>query len=292
MITNFSSVPAKIWAAIVAFAMFLTGVLDAGTAKTSTDAVKLVNENKIVLEKAMFAGQGITTDGTYYYTSGAMTAANMNGLGKWNMSDFSLTKYRLQAIPKDLNENHHSDHIGGISYYNGYIYAAVENKEDDYPLIITYEKNSLCSEKVYELPKDILPDGVPWCAVDAENGYLYCSPFRNVSAIAAFNLSDMTFSHFINLSEPITRIQGGEVYKGVLYLSIDNADSNEDAIYGVDVQNGSVSLICTRTVPSKAGNETEDLTVYPTADGAFFHVIDYDKSVGIYIRNYSYSALK
>ena len=33
-------------------------------------------------------------------------------------------------------------------------------------------------------------------------------------------------------------------------------------------------------------NEAEGVTVYPMADGTFIHVLDYDKTVGVYLRHY------
>ena len=40
----------------------------------------------------------------------------------------------------------------------------------------------------------------------------------------------------IPLSEQVVRIQGGEVYDGILYLSSDTAHSNDDVILTVDVE--------------------------------------------------------
>ncbi len=294
--TEVFELPAKILAILMAVAMLFTNIMDYGTAHASAN-VQLVREDKLVLTDAMYSGQGITTDGKYYYTSGAMTAANMNGLAKWQAKTdaetgkqtFELVLSHLQAIPDDLNEKYQSNHIGGISYYNGLIYAAVENETDDHPFIITYNARTLKEVDRYELPIGYLPNGVPWCAVDAENGYLYCSPFRDVTKIPAFKLDTMEFSHYINLSESITRIQGAEVYDGLLYFSYDVADSNVDQIKSIDVLTGEVKLICERTIPSLAGNEAEGITVFPMEDGSFFHVLDYDKTLGVYVRHYSYS---
>ena len=140
---------------------------------------------------------------------------------------------------------------------------------------------------IFIIEPDNLPDGIPWCAVDAENGYLYCSPFHDVEHILAFDLETMEFSHFITLSRMVTRIQGGEVYDGVLYLSYDAENSNTDYILTVDVATGEVETLCSRTVPSMAGNEAEGLTVFPMDDGSLIHVLDYDKTVGVYVRHYS-----
>ena len=274
----------SLWAFLVAFCMIFTGIIDYGTA-SSTKEVELVKEEKMVLDAAMYAGQGITTDGEYYYTSGSLTAFGVAGLAKWDAETFEQVAVNTKAIPEKYVNAHDSDHIGGISYYDGKIYAAVENEAEDFSLVITYDTETLQPVDSYKMPNEYLPDGIPWCAVDADNGYLYCSPFSDVDYIVACDLETMEFSHIIELSETVYRIQGGEVYEGVLYLSNDD-ESNSDKILTVDISTGEVKRLCTRTLPSVAGNEAEGLTVYPMEDGSFIHVLDYDKTVGVYVRHY------
>ena len=274
----------SLWAFLVAFCMIFTGIMDYGTA-SSTKEVELVKEEKMVLDAAMYAGQGITTDGEYYYTSGSLTAFGVAGFAKWDAETFEQVAVNTKAIPEKYVNTHDSDHIGGISYYDGKIYAAVENEAEDFSLVITYDTETLQPVDSYKMPNEYLPDGIPWCAVDADNGYLYCSPFNEVDYIVACDLETMEFSHIIELSETVYRIQGGEVYEGVLYLSNDD-ESNSDKILTVDISTGEVKRLCTRTLPSVAGNEAEGLTAYPMEDGSFIHVLDYDKTVGVYVRHY------
>lgn len=283
--TFFSNLFKQFWSAFTALCMVITFIVGFGT-PTASSTVELVDTDKLLLEKAMYAGQGITTDGEYYYTSGAMTAVNMTGIAKWNADDFTLVSKRLGVIPKEYREKYDSNHIGGIGYYNGLIYASCENSSKDHPLVITYDCETLETVNVYELSTEVLPNGIPWCAVDADNGYLYCSPFRDVEKIAAYKLDTMEFDHYIYLTQGVTRIQGGDVYDGKLYLSSDNGE-NTDTIFCVDVFDGKTTLLCERTIPGLNGNEAEGMTVYPMDDGSFLHVIDYDRVVGIYIRHYS-----
>ncbi len=281
----------SIIAFLMAVCMVFTGFMDYGTPSV-TKEVELVSEEKLVFSDAMYAGQGITTDGEYYYTSGSLTAFGIAGLAKWDAETMELVARNDDAIPEKYKELYNSDHIGGISYYNGKIYGAVENEDEDLNLVVTYDCETLEIVDIYNMPDgDMLPDGIPWCAVDAENGYLYCSPFNETDCILAFDLENMEFSHVITLSNTIYRIQGGEVYEGVLYLSYDVEDSNSDKILAVDIATGEVTTLCTRTLPSLAGNEAEGLTVYPMADGTLFHVLDYDKTVGVYVRHYKLTEL-
>ena len=270
---------------LVTICMIFTGIMDMGEA-TSTPEVELVSENKLVFLDAFASGQGVTTDGEHFYTSGSLTAFGMTSITKWDAKTMEKLLQNDSPIPQEYIDDYGSDHVGGISYYDGKIYASVENEAEDFPLVITYDATTLEIVDIYELPNTDLPDGIPWCCVDGENGYLYCSQFNEVNEILAFDLDTMEFSHVIPLSEQVVRIQGAEVYDGVLYLSSDIADSNDDKIITVEIESGLVKELCTRSLPSLAGNEAEGVTVYPMEDGTFIHVLDYDKTVGVYLRHY------
>ena len=272
-------------ALLTAICSVLTGFMDYGT-PTSSKSVNLVREDKLIFDQALYAGQGITTDGEYYYTSGSLTGIGVTALAKWDADTMELICTNDSPIPELYKNIYKSDHVGGISYYDGKIYAAVENEPEDYNLVITYDCETLELVEVYKVKSDILVDGIPWCAVDADNGYLYCSPFNEVECIVAFDLETMEFSHVIELSTPLERIQGGEVYEGILYLSNDAKNSNTERVYGVDIGTGKVTTVCSRTLPSMAGNEAEGITVYPMEDGTIYHILDYDKTVGVYVRHY------
>lgn len=274
-----------LWMPVVILGLIVTSIVGIGTPEASPN-VSLEKTDRVILEKAMYTGQGITTDGEYYYTSGTMTAVDMTGLAKWDAKNFKMVSSKLGVIPDEYREKYDSNHVGGISYYNGLIYASVENAPDDHPLVITYDCDNFDVVNVYELPVDVLPNGIPWCAVDGKNGFLYCSPFRNVTKIAKFNLDTMTFAGYIELTKEITRIQGGEVYNDKLYLSSDNGE-NTDSVITVDVFTGKTETYCTRTLPGMRGNEAEGMTVYPMEDGTLLHFLDYDRLIGIYVRHYS-----
>ncbi len=275
----------EILSVLVSICMLFTGFMDAGNA-TSTSEVELVREDKLVFLDAFASGQGVTTDGKYYYTSGSLTAFGMTSITKWDAQTMELVVQNDSPIPQEYVKYYGSDHVGGISYYDGKIYAAVENEAEDLPLVITYDAENLEIVDIYRLPNKRLPDGIPWCCVDGENGYLYCSQFNEVKEILAFDLETMKYSHRIKLSKQVVRIQGGEVYDGILYLSSDIENSNDDKIITVDVESGAVEELCTRSLPSLAGNEAEGITVFPMKDGSFIHILDYDKTVGVYLRHY------
>ncbi|MBR2876316.1 MAG: hypothetical protein IKC01_04190, partial [Clostridia bacterium] len=277
-------IPKMFWSVLVLIATLVTLFLDAGDV-TSSKEVSLVKEDLSVLEKALVSGQGITTDGEYFYTSGSLTGIGTSGLAKWD-KDMFMVDSDFTAMPEDYRENLNLNHLGGMSYYDGKLYIAGEDSEDANPHLMVYDSDTLEFIEAYEMPQELLEGSFPWCAVDAENGYLYCSQFRDVEEIFVFDLETIEYSHSIKLSETITRIQGGEVYNGLIYLSYDAKDGNTDYVLTVDIKTGEVKTLCERNIPAKCGNEAEGITVYPMEDGSLVHILDYDKAVGVYVRHY------
>ncbi len=282
----FKSLMFPCWSLFSAFIILLSGLINGGDITCSPNA-ELIRTDKFTLDEALLMSQGITTDGEYYYTAGSIAALDLVGMGKWTVDGFEKVAYDHTAVPKELKEKYGSDHIGGISYYDGKIYAALEDESDTYNLIAIYNAEDLSYTGVYyDLGTEYLDDGIPYCAVDAENGYLYTSPFHETDCILAYNLKDMTFSHKIVLSEPVDRIQGAEYYNGLLYMSYDVKGSATEQVQTVDVKTGEVKLLFERTVSGR-DHEAEGLTVYPMADGSLIHIADYDKLISVNIRHYS-----
>lgn len=274
------------WALFSAFIILISGWINGGDITCSPEA-ELIKTDKFTLDEALLMSQGITTDGEYYYTAGSIAALDLVGIAKWTVDGFEKVTYNHFAIPKDIKAKYNSDHIGGISYYDGKIYAATEDESDTYNLILIYDAETLeYTGEYYDLGTEYLDDGIPYCAVDGENGYLYTSPFHGTDYILAYNLDDMSFSHKIMLSEPVDRIQGAEYYDGLLYMSYDVKNSATEIIQTVDVKTGEVKNLFERTVSGR-DHEAEGVTVYPMADGSFIHVADYDKLISVNIRHYS-----
>ena len=117
----FTILPSSVLSMLVTICMLFTSVMDFGTA-TATPEVELVKEDKMVFDAAAYAGQGITTDGEYYYTSGSLTALSIAGLSKYDAETMELVARNFDAIPSEYRDNYGTDHIGGISYYNNKIY--------------------------------------------------------------------------------------------------------------------------------------------------------------------------
>lgn len=257
-----------------------------GTAQVSvTDGYEYLGADKLVLTGALKAGQGICTDGEFYYTSGSVSALGLSSLAKWD-KNMKCLKTRNAAIPKEFSKTCGSDHIGGIDCADGILYASLEGKPYDHNFILLYDCDTLTyTGRYYEISHESMTDGIPWCAVDGENGYLYTSRYGGAEKILRYRLSDMSLDGEIVLSETVDRIQGGDVYEGTLYLSCDAAHSVEEPVYSVDLSTGEVTLLMMRT-QENYDNEAEDLCVFPMSDGSLFHVLDYDKLLGINVRHY------
>lgn len=260
-----------------------------GFAGTSvSEGYELNSEDKLIIADALYAGQGLCFDGEYYYTSGSITALNLTMLAKWD-KNFHKVKSRGSAVPKELHEKYGSNHIGGIDCANGYIYAPVEDDDYNYNFVLLFDCDTLeYTGKCYELTCDKLTDGIPWCAVDAENGYFYTSQFDHVTEILRYKLDTMEYIDSVALDTELFRIQGGSVYNGKLYLSYDVSHSVNEQVIAVDLATGKVVTEMERYLNSY-DNEAEDILVYPMADGSLIHCQDYDKLLGVNIRHYAVS---
>ncbi len=279
----------KIWS-IITLPLLLITIITSPVAK-STDTAELISKDSFVFEKALLMGQGITTDGEYYYTSGSIAALDLTALAKFTFEDMEIVKSSVNPLPKDLSKRG-NDHIGGISCYNGKIYAAVEDSDEYiYPCIVVFDCDTLkATGEVYNLSAEIYDDGVPWCAVDPETGYLYASKWTEAKTIYAYDINDnMKLVKEIPLTGlgVIDRIQGGEFYNGTLYLSNDiENNGNIKNILSVDVDSGEVSLFAERDVGGD-NIEAEGLTFGTNEDGAVMHVLDYNKVIGIFVHHYN-----
>ena len=278
----------KITSFFVTLSLILTYITGFGTITTEGN-YELAGKEKLNPVVSACSGQGLCCDGEYFYTSGALSAVNFTGLAKFD-TGMNFIKMNTGAVPREFTEKYGSNHIGGIDCAGGYIYAPVEGKIDGeykYNFILLFDCETLKYTGIfYDLTSGHLTDGIPWCAVDRENGWLYTSQYDNVTEILRYRLEDMELLCTIPLEEELNRIQGGTVYEGILYLSYDAAHSTEEQILRVDPENGKVSVELIRNLPNY-DNEAEDICFYPLEDGTLVHTLDYDKLINANIMHYS-----
>ena len=256
---------AVVFAALLTFTNGLNGLFNG-------DIYPYASNSKVVGLETLERAQGVTTDGEYWYFSGK------NSLVKIGFDNKTVYAYNYKALDGELSEKYNSKHIGGISYYNGYIYASLEDsKQWQHPVIALYDAETLEFTGIcHEVSSDILTRGIPWVAVDAENGFIYASHSKTVEEIHCFDLETFEYVKSFDVSDPIDAIQGGEVYKGKLYVGTNDSTR---AVYTIDVKNGKVEKLFDRIMYQPKlidnfGGEGEDLTVYPMEDGTLIHALD------------------
>ena len=256
---------AVVFAALLTFTNGLNGFFNG-------DIYPYASNSKVVGLETLERAQGVTTDGEYWYFSGKTS------LVKIGFDNKTVYAYNYKALDGELSENYNSKHIGGISYYNGYIYASLEDsKQWQHPVIALYDAETLEFTGIcHEVSSDILTRGIPWVAVDAENGFIYASHSKTVEEIHCFDLETFEYVKSFAVSDPIDAIQGGEVYKGKLYVGTNDSTR---AVYTIDVKNGKVEKLFDRIMYQPKlidnfGGEGEDLTVYPMEDGTLIHALD------------------
>ena len=230
------------------------------------------SNSKVVGLESLERAQGVTTDGEYWYFSGKTS------LVKIGFDNQTVYAYNYKALDGELSENYSSKHIGGISYYNGYIYASLEDsKQWQHPVIALYDAETLEYTGIcHEVSSEILTRGIPWVAVDAENGFIYASHSKTVEEIHCFDLDTFEYVKSFAVSDPMDAIQGGEVYKGKLYVGTNDSTR---AVYTIDVKSGKVEKLFDRIMYQPKlidnfGGEGEDITVYPMEDGTLIHALD------------------
>lgn len=231
----------------------LTHGIDLISAGERTDSEK----TNIVGIGAYFHSQGMTSDSETLYFSSKTTLIRTEDDAK------TLINANYSAIPDELKELGIA-HVGGLSYYNGFIYAGLEDsKVWDYPIVGVYDAETLELVDYYIMDAEKITRGLPWVAVNPENGYLYCTDHsKNPTKLLVYDTAnEMEFVKEVALEESPYAIQGAEFLGGTLY-----AATNDDtqAIYTINPESGEVEKLLDRNLTS--GSEGEGMT-FMTKDG-------------------------
>ncbi len=233
----------------------LTYGVDAISATARTDSSRI----NIAGIGAWFYSQGITTDCECFYFS------SKNTLIKTREDKKTLINANYSAIPDSLRNEFNTAHIGGISYYNGRIYAGMEDsKIFEHPLIGVFDAQTLEMIEYHLLDdKDdegnlLVKKGVPWVAVNPDTGFLYVAENnRTPEKIYYYDINDaMRKAGEIRINGEASMIQGAEFYNGKLLLS---TNDETQAIYSLDTDTGIITKIFDRNLTY--GSEGEGMTV-------------------------------
>lgn len=226
-----------------------------------------------VLFDALVRAQGVTTDGEHLYFGWNFGVTKTDLTGK--------NAIRMGLLPPALMFKG-VDHIGGISYYDGKVYCALEDSGTFENLYIAvYDAKNLKLIKYKAVPLENHEFGIPWVAADRDTGLLYSARRDHFETLNIYDAETLELIDILALDAPVHKIQGGEVYQGVLYV----ADGNQaQAIYAVNLATGQVQKLFDRFVPNGKG---QGMTILPMENGIFFHVLDEDKPhLSIHLRSY------
>lgn len=239
----------------VAFAVLLipfsvlTHGIDLISAGERTDTAK----TNIVGVGAYFRSQGITTDGDTLFFSSKTTLIQTEADAK------TVINANYTAIPDELAEKYGIKHIGGLSYYNGFIYAGLEDsKVWDYPIVGVYDAGTLELVDYYILDCETVTRGLPWVCVNPENGLLYCTDHsKQPTKLLVYDTADgMKPAGEIPLSQTVAAIQGAEFYDGIIYAA---SNDETQAIYTINPSDGSVEKLTDRCLTQFS--EGEGMTI-------------------------------
>ena len=218
---------------LMALVLALSGVFELASAANRPAEVA---KTTVLGADAWEHSQDITTDGeSYFFTC-------KYGIVKTELDCKTVTARNADAIPAEFKENYGSAHIGGISYYNGKLYCAVEDsKVWQHPLVVVYDAQTLeYTGEFYHLDPQRHTKGLPWVSVDPQTGIIYCAARDNSTEIMRYDTKAGEYLSPIALvnSDPdfnIHKIQGGEVYGGVLYLA---TNDSTQALFTVELESG------------------------------------------------------
>jgi hypothetical protein len=250
---------------------------------------------------AAVRGQGIATDGEYFYFSGRL------GMGKQKVEG-GQTKQNQTAIQMALTTTYGINHIGGIDYFAGFIIAPIEDgppkpssSRYQHPLLVLYDKDALTySDRFVKLPLSYLPGGVPWVAVDAVARLVYAAPWNQdavegTNRLIVFKLddlltlpkgSDLLVHETVTLSQPLSHIHGEKMFRGLLYASVDT--TGDKSVYAIDPTSGTVSQQFQQNVGEN--DEVEDLAALDLGTGGQLHILNIgsgQNQATVYLRHYT-----
>ena len=263
----------------------LCGIMDR-SGKVTAGRSRLVGTRYYTGTDFLSSAQGITNDGRYYYCTGTVLALNYHGLAKIDMESGVVLRKKERYLPETLAAQEFC-HYGGCTYFEHQLYVAVEDKHRAHPCIAVFSAETLEFTGQYQiLGPEIQPDGnLPWCAADKENRLLYTGFFDHCDRINVFNIDTLEFLRSIPISRVVEHTQGGEMWKGLIYISCHDTWRKKH-IYSIDPATGETRLIMERDA---GGNlvESEGITICPMDDGSFFHQLDVLYPCTLAIRRYS-----
>ncbi len=259
----------------------LTGAFSSPTSVTGAD-LRLENEHSYLYSDGAAFCQGIATDGTYFYGTGCIKYLDYNAVAKIGAESGEIVQCRDLCLPAEVVAKGYS-HLGDCAFYDGKIYAACEAFFFRDPAVMVFDAGSLDFLEYHVLPAEGQGNGhFPWLCV--KDGTVYYTQARDVDEIRMLDLSDFSYKGSLKTDKVITRITGGDIFGGVLYLS-SNTPGREKITYSVDLETGETKEAFTRDTGS-AATEAEGLSISQKDGAVYFHYLDVPFASRVLIRTY------
>ncbi|MBQ7639197.1 MAG: hypothetical protein IJS90_09890 [Clostridia bacterium] len=260
----------------------LTGAVSR-PATVSEGRLQLESEFEYLYSDGVAFCQGITTDGRYFYGTGCIKYINYNAITKIDAETGEIVNCSDMCLPAEVIAKGYS-HLGDCAYYNGRIYAACEAFFFREPAVMVFDADSLDFIEYHVLPPEGQGSGhFPWLCI--HDGTVYYTQSRNVDEIRMLDLSDFSYKGSLKTDKTITKITGGDILDGVLYLS-SNSSGAEKITYSVDLETGETKEAFIRNT-GNAATEAEGLSISQKDGTVYFHYVDVPFASKTVVRTYS-----
>ena len=261
----------------------LTGALSSPGGVEGAD-LRLENEFAYLYSDGAAFCQGITTDGTYFYGTGCIKYLNYNAIAKIDAASGEIVLCRDMCLPADVIAKGYS-HLGDCAYADGKVYAACEAFFFRDPAVMVFDAETLAFLEYRVLPAQGQGNGhFPWLCV--KDGTVYYTQARDVDEIRMLDLTDFSYRGSIKTDKTITKITGGDILDGTLYLSA-NSDGGKKVTYAVDLRTGETREAFVRDTGNPA-TEAEGLCIGRRDGTVYFHYVDVPIVSGTMIRTYGF----
>lgn len=185
----------------------------------------------------LLIGEGLCNDGKHFILSAKDSIHLIDSITYATLYDSG------DAIPHDLRQEHGYNHLGDCTYYNGFIYYAVEEPTFTKPAIFIYKLN--VEDEKYSIKFDAFKVApglhhMPWVALDTSTQILYSSEYSNTSTLYKYDAITLEFVGTLEISMTLDQVQGGAFYDkdGLLYVGA----NTKDTVYAINVTTGVVDI--------------------------------------------------
>ena len=230
--------------------------------------------------------QGLATDGESFYGTGCVKYVDYNAIVKIDASTGAIVCCNDFCLPPEVMAKGYS-HLGDCAYADGKIYAACEAFFFRDPAVMVFDAETLDFLEYHVLPREGQGSGhFPWLCV--QDGTIYYTQSRDVDEVRLLDAADFSYKGSVHMDRTVTKITGGDVLDGVLYLA-SNVGGREKITYSVDLATGETKEAFVRDT-GNAGTEAEGLCVSCTDGEIRFHYLDVVPLARTTVRTYASAA--